>query len=250
MHPAPHHSHHLRFYIVMVTVVVGVILVLLFLNNDGNPLSITNAVIGGNNNETIVEETGITGAVTTSTKRSGSKTVEFTLTTDQIPEVEKEVTLSSIMVDFTDASTIISVGGDRLETLNNLDGVKLVIEEFEGDFLVDDTRLSLDGEAKRIEVSGIALSPSSSKDLKISFKDLDYDHVTVEDIELSSITFPAGDGELTAERLSYSLDRDEAIIQGIVGNLEIDTTTTESTKFIGTANKLTIDGDSFDLSLE
>lgn len=247
-HSAGGHHRRLRFYVIMTTVVVGVILVLLFVNNDDGKLNITNAVIGNSHNaSTNGEEVVLADTVTTTPQRQGSKVIEFSFTTDQIPTIEKEATLSSVKILFTDISTVINVNNDRLE-LSDIEQVELTIERFTGDFSVDDEQFSLDGTAERIEVNGVALS--SQKELAISFKDLAYHQLYVEDIALSTVEFAAGNGEFTAERLTYELNEDEAAFSKFSGGLQIDRIGVGTTTLEGFAQSATLDGNFFALSLQ
>ena len=251
MHSAsPHHPHHLRFYIVLVTVVVGVIFVLLFLNNDGEKFSITNAVIGSSNNTDNLESEDVenpSGAVV-ATKRANNREIEASVTINQIPVVDELVKASTIILDVNDLATA-HLNGDRLELNSRANGsndIQFVIEDFEGKFAFDDETLSLDGTGSKIEVNGISLS--ALKELEISLDGTDYLRILADDISLKNVVVK-GDGVFTAGRLSVDMLEEEIQFKDFTGELEVDRMA-ESTFVMGVSDNIIFGGELFDFSLD
>ena len=272
------HPHHMRFYIVMTTIVIGGIFLLLLANNDGNNFGITGAftseqstlesdlnTIEGNNFETGTSasddepDTLATNAIRRIiTKREvkdeiqkemqkESKEVEISLTFDQIPQVSKEAKLDEMELSFDDLTTRINVNDDKLE-LNNLQQVTLRIEGFIGDFRFDSTGLSLNGKAKRLEVNDVALS--AKKDIKISFDNLDYQKLTVGSIELQDVVLEEGNGQLSVEnKLTYTLDSEAISLYLFNGKLNIDRSLGTALTLEGIAKGIGISGDILNLDV-
>src|SRR3989338_1993575 len=171
-----HSQHNLRFYIILITLVVGGIFFLLFLN-DSNGFSLTNAIVSVANNgstETTeaagdvpwVEEERTIDEVFSSKIQRNANEVDLALSFDQIPSVKKKVKVRGVELKFNDLATKILVNDDLLE-LNNLEEVDLNIEGFAGNLRFDRSSFSLDGTAKSIKVNDISLS--SKGQIKISF---------------------------------------------------------------------------------
>ncbi len=225
-----HEKSHLRFYLVMVTLVVGGILFLLFMN-DSQKFSLTSAIVGTYKNGSEItqvfvdEENQALDAEDIDTVFSkkieqNANEVDVTLSFDEIPIVAKESRIRDIELHFTNSGAKINVNNDRLE-LNNLDEVTLKIEGFDGGMELQKLGFSLDGIAKSININGIALSAKTQ--MKISFTDLSYDYLLVEDIQLEEVDFPVGNGELkVSEKLTYRLEQDTLKIFFFNGKMLID----------------------------
>src|SRR3989344_5447207 len=193
--PQPHRPH-LRFYVFMVTLVVGGLFFLLYLNDgDGSDTSLISAITGYSSADT-----------------------EENADTDPTGELDQE---------FDDLSTTITVNGDQLE-LKNLKEVDLSIEDFAGKVILGSTEFSLAGTARRIEVNDIAFS--SEKEVPILFQGLNYQHLHIADLELKDLELDRGNGELTVgEKLRYTLDDEELKILYFNGGLTIDKEARNST---------------------
>ncbi|HLC71480.1 MAG TPA: hypothetical protein VJI32_05715 [Candidatus Nanoarchaeia archaeon] len=225
-----HEKSHLRFYLVMVTLVVGGILFLLFMN-DSEKFSLTSAIVGSHKNESGGEELltneeifsadeGAIDEVFSKKIEQNANEVDLTLSFDEIPNVAKKSKIRDIELHFTNPGAKINVNNDRLE-LNNLDEVILKIEGFNGDISLQRLGFSVDGTAKSINVNGIALSAKTQ--MKVSFTDISYDYLSLEDIQLEEVEFPVGSGELkVSEKLTYSLEQDTLKIFFFNGKMVID----------------------------
>ena len=225
-----HEKSHLRFYLVMVTLVVGGILFLLFMN-DSEKFSLTSAIVGSHKNESSGEELltneeifsadeGAIDEVFSKKIEQNANEVDLTLSFDEIPNVAKKSKIRDIELHFTNPGAKINVNNDRLE-LNNLDEVILKIEGFNGDISLQRLGFSVDGTAKSINVNGIALSAKTQ--MKVSFTDISYDYLSLEDIQLEEVEFPVGSGELkVSEKLTYSLEQDTLKIFFFNGKMVID----------------------------
>ena len=179
MSEAQLYKPHLRFYIFMVTLVVGGLFFLLFMNEDGvQGNSLVSAITGytsANISKESIEETSNFDEEFNQLLGGGSKVknyrnIPLMLSFNRIPVVEKEAKISELKLEFDDLSTTIMVNGDRLE-LNNLKEVKLSIEGFAGLVNFGSSELSLSGTARRIEVNDIAFS--SEKEVPIIFQVLE-----------------------------------------------------------------------------
>lgn len=244
-------QHHLRFYIVMATLVVAAILVLLFLNNDKNG-SLTSATIGLDSltgkEEDNTDSTPTAQQILLKKMDRESKEVPITLTFNQIPAVREEAKITEIELRFKDLTTKINVNNDKLE-LNNLQEVIMKIKDFSGDIDVSEAGFSLDGTAKSIEVNDIALSAKG--ELEISFDNLDYDYLAFQDIDMDQLDIPVGDGELkAAEKLTYALEQDKLTLYFFNGKAVIDRGADTLLNLEGVIKGLSISGALLDLDVK
>lgn len=224
------HRSHLRFYIFMVTLVLGGLFFLLYSNeNHDTNSSLISAIVGYSENATqkfsiqgeepdIEQE--LNNLVGDSNKVKNYRSIPLSLSFDQIPTLEKNATVEGVNLEFDDLSTTITVNGDTLE-LKNLKEVTLSIQDFMGQLNLETSELSLSGTAKRIEVNNIAFS--SEKALPISFQGLNYKHLQLLNIELKDLELPRGSGELrVGEKLRYTLEGEELKMLYFKGTLIVD----------------------------
>lgn len=229
MSEAQLYKPHLRFYIFMVTLVVGGLFFLLFMNDDGTSGNGLISAITGYSSANISEETAeetsdqfeeFNQLLGGGSKVKNYRNIPMVLSFNRIPVVEKEAKISKVNLEFDDLSTTIMVNGDRLE-LNNLKEVELSIEGFAGLVNFGSSELSLSGTARRIEVNDIAFS--SEKEVPIVFQGLNYGRLHISDIELKDLELGEGDGKLAVgEKLSYILDDEEVKMIYFNGALTID----------------------------
>jgi hypothetical protein len=259
----PHHASHghkLRFYIVMITLVVGATFLFLFINNNTEGISLTSAFVSDITDETVegeAEDLSLTESFfekveeveEESNKKVnlGTNLVNFKLSFDQIPEINKEAKLEEIELGFTDLTTKINVNTDKLE-LNNLQEVNLKVKDFVGKVEFNALGISIDGTANRIEVNNIALS--SNGEIKLSFSDLDYNFLNIKNLELKEIELPNGEGSLeVGEKMNYDLDNEEVNIFSYEGEVTINRESGTSLDLVGSAKGLGVNGDNLQLSL-
>ena len=246
-------SHHLRFYIVMVTLVVGGIMFLLLFNQTNpNGFSLTSAIIGETNKtaDSLFQEDDSTADVTKKkinqvfgeeVKKNG-KEVPVSITFDQIPHVKKDTKVSDLELQFNDLTTTISINDDKLE-LNNIKEVRLRIKSFVGVIDFDEDSFGMNGVARRIEINDVAFSYED--DLSISFSNLLYNTFTVDDISLKEVEFPQGNGMLSvAEKLSYTLEGEEVKVYSYDGAVRVskETNTTAAVTMDGTMQGISVSG--------
>lgn len=226
------HRSHLRFYIFMVTLVLGGLFFLLYSNeNHDTGNGFMSAIVGYSENvtEELIDEEGeqdidirqeLNQLIGEENKVNNYRSIPFSLSFDQIPAVEKNVTMEGITLEFDDLTTTITVNGDKLE-LKNLREVTLSIQNFAGQANLETSELSLSGTAKRIEVNNVAFS--SEKALPISFQGLNYKHLQLLNIELKDLELPRGKGELKiAEKLRYTLEDEELKMLYFKGALTVN----------------------------
>lgn len=235
-----HPQQHIRFYIVMITLVIGGIFFLLIMNNNNNT-SFTGALISdgenlilGNSDSQDTEksnnsesETNLQKALSKEVGLSNHE-LDFVLNARTIPDVYTNTKVENIKLHFTDLKTIISVNGDELE-LNDLDEVDLRIIGFQGTLDFNKADFSLDGFAKRIEVNNVALS--SKGEIELSFEGLKYDSFSINKIKLEQLVVPNTDGFLkVGKKFQYTLDNDEVKLYTYEGSFDVadnETTTLE-----------------------
>ena len=222
---------HLRFYIFMVTLVLGGLFFLLYSNENNDNSGLISAIVGYSENATLglgEEQAGqkidiqqeLDQLIGEENKVDNYRSIPLSLSFDQIPTLEKNATVGGVSLEFDDLSTTITVNGDRLE-LNNLKEVTLSIEDFVGQVNLETSEISLSGTAKRIEVNNIAFS--SEKALQISFQGLNYKLLQLLDIELKDLELPRGSGELNiGEKLRYTLEDEELKMLYFNGALTVD----------------------------
>ena len=254
-----HSSHqHLRFYVVMTTLIIGGIFLFLLMNNntDGN-FSLTSALISDTSREADTEETDISEEsiipeneleeTVSKTAKDGSHKIDLSLDFNQIPSVKKEAKFEEIELRFDNLDTKINVNNDKLE-LNNLQEVNLKVKNFVGKLNFNGNGVSLDGTAKRIEVNDIALS--SYGEIKISFDDLNYEFLNIKDIELKELELSRGDGHLAvSDKLSYSLSNEAVSIYSYKGGFTIDRNADTTLEIDGSAKGVSVNGDLMSLGL-
>jgi len=261
MHSTTHHSSRsqMRFYIVMITLVLGGITFLLLLNNDGQDFNFTSAIIGDTPNEVIDKEVlqeveaeayeQEIEKVFSKEIEKDSKEVELAISFDKVPKVKERAKLQELEIRFEDLSTTINVNEDRLE-LNNLEEVTLRISGFNGEVDFNEDGFSLDGMAKRIEVNGVAFS--SSDKLAIMFNDLDYKAFYIAEIALDELEMDKGNGILNVgTKLSYALEEDELKVFSFIGSLDVDKEYDSTNVLVmeGTSQGLKVSGKALDFNI-
>ncbi len=246
-HPGAGHHHNLRFYIVLITLVVGGIFIVYLLNTSEN-VDLTAAVIGldqepekatgTEESAIVVSQEGTSNPIlgdflnkkssdinkdTPTIREEGvvtTKQMDFELLFDQIPEISNINQVDVLELEFADISTNINVNNDKLG-LNDLQEVTLRIEKFSGKTHFSDNGLSIDGTAKRIEVNGVSLA--SIDDLNISFDSLDYDVLKVNEVDLDFLELAPGKGSLNlVDRFDYSATNDAITIYKASGEMIVD----------------------------
>lgn len=242
-------KHHFRFYVVLITLVIGAIFFLLYTNDSQGGFGITSAIVGiGSNDSAALGDDGNEEGDTFVAKvGKSSNEVDLTVHFDQIPTLRKEARVKEIELRFDDLTTKINVNNDKLE-LRNLQEVTLRITGFSGNLDFDRVGFSLDGTVRSLEVNDIALS--SKGEIAISFDNLNYDYLRLEDIELQDVELPHGDGELTAaEKLTYALEQDTVKIYYFNGRVSIGRQNTTSLDMEGVAKGISVSGALLNLDL-
>src|SRR3989344_1065642 len=224
------HRSHLRFYIFMVTLVLGGLFFLLFMNDqESSGTGFISAITGysANFSETLSPQDPqenvdqeLNQLITEGNKVKYYRSVPLSVLFSQIPVFEKEAVIDLLELEFDDLSTTITVNGDNLE-LKNLKEVKLSIQDFIGNVNLKQSEFSVTGTAKRIEVNGVAFS--SEKDLPVSFHGLNYKQIKLSNIELKDLDLRRGSGELkVGEKLRYSLEDEELKVLYFKGLLSVN----------------------------
>jgi hypothetical protein len=234
-------GHHIRFYIVMITLIVGGIFFFWYLSSSDSSGLV--GAFSGNSEDIIIDQNDIYASgssgdnsytnaysaktISSNTKVSkeltGSGTVQkldFNILFSQVPVFNREVAFGKINLDFDDFNTLIKVNGGKLE-LSNLEKATLSVEGFVGKMGFDAGSISLSGKANRVEVNNIALS--SSNEITLVFDGLTYQSFNINNIWLKELNLPIGSGKLeVADKLSYNLEEDGIIIYSFKGQLGAD----------------------------
>jgi len=266
----PQKKNHLRFYIIGITILIAAIFVFFFLNQEdfsgatvvdfakdtffdiGNSNNDKDATDNSNSNE----EDNANNNGDSNNNNNGNPSTSFfsgdsenflSLTFDLIPTLNTETEIEKLRISFSNPSTVIKINNDRLE-LSNLKEVELSLDSFTGDLALDEDSLSLDGTAKLVEVNNVVLS---SKDkLEISFQNLNYNLLNIENVGLPTLKLTVGEGELhLADKLSYVLREEEVELDSFQGNLFLGKDAGTALRLEGIIDGLSISGEVFDLDL-
>lgn len=226
-----HPNHHTKFYIFMITLVVGGVFLLLYLNNDSENASITSAIIRSIKNtseplnlvpqEEVFGETDLSVDEEVLVLEKSKKNIAFALSFDKIPVIKKEANLGSMKINFADPTATITINDNQLE-LNNLPEINLLITGFNGEVdFQEEGILSLAGTVKRIEVNDIAFS--SANEIGISISGLNYQSLLLNEARIKSLELGRGNGELAVgSKLQYALEEEEVIVYYFEGLMKIN----------------------------
>ncbi len=213
----------------MVTVIVGVILVLLLLNEGGdfNFLTGSSSVdLDGGEKESLLEE----------------KKIDFKLDFNAVPKIREITKTAKIDLIFDKPTNKIKVNEEELE-LNNLERIEMVLEGFEGEIIFDETTISLKGEASKISLNGIDIS-SQRKQMKIVLNDLIYNMLDLQGVSFKEVTLPSGEGELKlGEKMKYSLEKEAVKVEGFEGEIKINEEKTSLMTMEGKVAKFSTEGE-------
>lgn len=204
------HSHqHKKFYILMSTLIVGAILLLLLVNEDGKFSILTGATTGFGGGERSELAAG-----------SGEGTgVKIKLDFDTVPTVKEETSVKSVRIIFDYLGNKIKINEEELE-LKDLKDIVMEISNFQGEVDFDGRDISLSGEGEKVKVNGIEISTQGK--MEISFSDLVYKKLKLEEVGLELVDFEEGSGELTAgERMRYGLAKERIKMSNFQGNLAV-----------------------------
>jgi len=255
-------SHHVRFYIVMVTLVIGAVLFILLMNDNNSGFGFTSAATG----KVLSDDNSSTGSSLFKTEVGGgnkiktvsdlmkseakknSKAIRFGVQFNQIPSVREETKVDVMELRFDDLTTNVKVNNDKLE-LNNLKEVGLKITGFEGKVSFDVSSFSLNGKAQRIEVNDVVLS--SDQEIKIVFDNLNYQSLSLGNIQIKELSLPNGDGKISvADKLNYALDNDQLMAYYFEGKVDIVKGITQKVILDGTTSGISISGSLLDFNLK
>lgn len=207
MHSSQGSQSHTRFYIVLITLVIGGIFLVLVMNNDGGKFGLTGSSVGlfdSNSGDAVSgNDIFVDNADEKSLKDLKSREVNVLLSFSSIPKILTETKIPEVTITFKNPGIPIPINNDYLE-LGAIEEVTLKVTEFSGEFGFNNADFSLRGKAKRIEVNGIGFS--SKTILNINLDKIIYHSLAVSEIELEDVSIPEGSGSLAvANKLSYVL---------------------------------------------
>ncbi|MBI2668749.1 hypothetical protein HYX14_02820 [Candidatus Woesearchaeota archaeon] len=248
------HQSHTRFYVVLITIVIGVIFIVLMLDNNKNQ-SLSGALAGTVGDERQEKDTvagdssAVSGSASAATKikaKSG-RDLAFTLAFSDVPTVKSKAKIQSVAVTFNQVPDQITINDDKLE-LSNLQQVTLEMLGYEGALEFSGHGLSVDGTAGKIKVNDVALVSKGKID--IAFSGLPYTWLKVEDLQMSNLPLGEGDGNVqVGERLNYELKNDDVTVNDFEGALTVDRNAQRVLALAGTTSGIEVSGDVLGLNI-
>ncbi len=277
-------SHRLRFFIVVVTLLIGAVFTFLLVSGKGSSLFNTAAVtdltgtVLGEEGETTAKKMPAKGAedVTSLIEEPegmieqegrgsgrGSSPKGVGGTPDSYPASKYNAPIKN------EAQT--SLTFDTIPLLKKqvrLDEVSLVFEDLPQNLYVNDDRLQLgnigevtfvvqgfNGEmslgdgfslhGKAKRIELNGISLSTEKDIKLVFNNINYQQLKFESVELKGITFPRGSGQLdVGGKLSYALSNEGLKIDAFRGSLTVDKESDQVVRLEGITQGVSVSGES------
>jgi hypothetical protein len=234
------HRPHRKNYLVLTTVVVGVILILMLLNDNkginfstGSSIGLDN-IIGGRGEVEVLDEI------------SKGEELGIELSFDSVPSVKENTIFDSVTIIFGDLKTKIKINEEELE-LKGLEKAEMTIVDFEGELYFDNMGISLNGEGGKVVINGIEISTKGKMDL--SFNDLVYNYFDLKGVELNLLNFETGSGKMVMEeKLDYTLENEEIEFKTFDGDLSVGLDNESLVIIGGTVKGIFIEGE-FDLTL-
>ncbi len=275
-------SHRLRFFIVVVTLLVGAVFTFLLVSGKGDSFFNTAAVTDLTDKVMGTEEpagkkissagpgdaTPLSGGADGMSGPGGAGPISnngpsgMGSTPDPYPASKYSAPVKN------EAQT--SLTFDTVPLLKKqvrLDEVTLVFQDLPQNLYVNDDRLqlgnvgevtfivqgfngemslgdgfSLNGKAKRIELNGISLS--TEKEIKLAFNNINYQQLKFESVELKGITFPRGKGQLDiGGKLSYALSNEGLKIDSFRGSLNVDKGSDQVVRMEGITQGVSVSGE-------
>ena len=244
-----HPKHKIRFYLLVLTLLVGGSFVFLMQNGGlqqfwltGSSIKLVN-ITGQNITNTNLLMEAVQGSGAQYQKETPpSREVEVAVGFTSIPVTAKEVHAQDLEIHFSNLQGRASakVNTDRLE-LPLEEEVVLKVHDFTGFVTLDATDFSLEGKAQRIEANGLALS--SRQNLDLSVTNVEYKQFLAEGISVEGLRFPRGDGKLNvAEKLDYRLEQEELNFYFFEGKLSVDADKDMSVALEGIARGIDVSG--------
>jgi hypothetical protein len=228
----------------MTTVIVGVILILLLFNDQGELNLWTGGTIGvGDEEKASTIEKPENNALERISKKAG---VKAQLSFDTAPKVKEETDLRSINLIFDGLSTKIKVNEEEL-AMKGLKEVEMIIDNFEGEIEFNEVSISLTGNGEKMMVNGIEISTQGK--IEISFDNLAYEKLKIEDGKFNDLEFGRGSGKLlVGEKMEYNLNNEKISITSFEGDLSVGMSEENLIVLDGELKGISVDGE-FDLSL-
>jgi len=255
MHSGQGSHNHTRFYIVLITLVIGGIFLVLVMNNTSSEFNLTGSSVGlfdsDNLSDGLFEE--VSGKVVIDDeailvnendpekiKKLRSREVNVLLSFDRIPTVLDEAKIQDFNVVFKNPGTPIQINDNYLE-LGLVEEVVMEVTGFNGKLGFNQEEFSLQGKAKRIEVNGMTFS--SKTEIGINLDDASYSYLAVDEIELQDLNIPEGSGKLAvADKLNYLLEEEGLNFYSFVGKLVIDKGAENALEMEGVARGMDVSG--------
>ena len=250
MHPAPSQHNHTRFYIVLITLVVGGIFFLLVMNDSNKQFGLTGSTVGlfdAGNGSTTNEDDLFVEDTPETVHKLRSREVDISLQFDNTPLVNKEATIEHLEARFKNPKTPIKINENFLE-LSDPETIDLVLEDFSGKLQFDGVDVALTGKAQKIKVNGITFS--AKEKISLVLDDADYSYLAIDEVELVDLTIPEGSGHLNvADKLSYTLEQEGLNFYSFVGKIVIDEQAETLLNMEGVAKGLEVSGSLLNLDV-
>ena len=249
MHPAPSQHNNTRFYIVLITLVVGGIFFLLVMNDSNKQFGLTGSTVGlfDSGNESVTEDDLFVEENPETVQKLRSREVDISLQFDNTPLVNKEATIEHLEAHVKNPKTPIKINENFLE-LSDPETINLVLEGFSGKLQFDGADVALTGKAQKIKVNGITFS--AREKISLVLDDADYSYLAIDEVELVDLTIPEGSGLLNvADKLTYTLEQEGLNFYSFVGKIVIDEQAENLLDMEGVAKGLEVSGSLLNLDV-
>lgn len=210
-------NQHRRFYVFMTSLVVGAILILMIINEDGSQTDIfTSASVAVDGDKKIFSDTNNQQEQTIVSETD----IAIQIHSSTIPDIpQSDVRIAALAIESRDTKNKLQVNQEAVD-IQNRDHLKLSLKGFQGEMDFDDFTISLDGEVDGLSINDVGLSTKTK--MKIVLHDLSYDTLDMKGITLESASMSSTDGGLVVPgRLDYGLDNDDVQLSHFLGDLSI-----------------------------
>ncbi len=211
-------NQHRRFYVFMTSLVVGAILILMIINEDGGQKDVfTSASVAVDGDKKIFGD-----ALNSDQEKTtvSEKDIQIQIHSSTIPDIpQSDVRIAALAIESRDTKNKLQVNQEAVD-IQNRDHLKLSLKGFQGEMDFDDFTISLDGEVDGLSINDVGLSTKTK--MKIVLHDLSYDTLDMKGITLESASMSSTDGGLVVPgRLDYGLDNDDVQLSHFLGDLSI-----------------------------
>lgn len=152
-------------------------------------------------------------------------------------KIELDTKASSIEVEILNPSSDITLGTNTID-LSAEESVTLVVSDWSGKINADDT-ITLEGEASKLVINGIVVTPSRNE--KLVLEGLDYNELRIHAVSLPKLLFQNVDGYIYIDegKTTVHVEGEPVELGSFSGDIIADT----SLRLDGVTNKLLVSGE-------